>query len=85
MAVANCCDEKLAGAGRAERLPRRHRDARPDQGADDAGIDTFVVGIPGSEAYSEALDAFAKAGGRARAAKAPFYYQVSASGSADPA
>jgi hypothetical protein len=82
MAVDNCCDAALAGEGAqsgclddAETLDRI-------AALHDAGIDTFVVGIPGSEAYTKALDAFAKAGGRARA-KAPFYYQVSASGSAD--
>ncbi|HEY6724566.1 MAG TPA: vWA domain-containing protein [Polyangiaceae bacterium] len=31
----------------------------------DAGIETFVVGIPGTEAYSDFLDEFAEAGGRA--------------------
>lgn len=42
----------------------------------DAGIGTFVVGMPGSEPYAELLDAMAEAGGTARDT-APKYYPVS--------
>lgn len=42
----------------------------------DAGIDTFVVGIPGSEAYSSFLDQFAEAGGRAVSGADSSYYRV---------
>lgn len=46
-----------------------------------AGIDTFVVGLAGTEEYAEQLDAFAEAGGRARAGTPDKYYKVAASGS----
>jgi hypothetical protein len=46
----------------------------------DAGIDTFVVGIPGSESYSTALDGFAQVSGRANPMAPPSYYAVTASG-----
>lgn len=41
----------------------------------DAGIDTFVIGIPGSATYSKLLDNLAVAGGRPRDAR-PYYYSV---------
>ncbi|TKD07392.1 vWA domain-containing protein [Polyangium fumosum] len=44
------------------------------------GIEVFVVGIPGSEAYAGVLDAMAIAGGSTKD-KAPFYYPVSELGS----
>jgi hypothetical protein len=40
-----------------------------------AGVRTFVIGVPGSEAYASVLNEVAKAGGTARA-KAPYYYPV---------
>jgi hypothetical protein len=46
----------------------------------DAGIDTYVVGIPGSEAYSSFLDDFAEAGGRVNPDGPEKYYAVDASG-----
>lgn len=42
----------------------------------EASIRTFVVGMPGSEAYAKTLDRLARAGGSARAT-APSYYAVS--------
>jgi len=47
-----------------------------------AGIDTFVVGLAGTEEYADQLDAFAEAGGRAREGTAERYYKVAATGSA---
>ena len=44
-----------------------------------AGIKTFVVGIPGTEAYSSFLDAFATAGGEVSPTPPPKYFAVSAS------
>lgn len=41
----------------------------------DAGIGTFVVGMPGSEPYEALLDAMAEAGGTARTGR-PKYYSV---------
>jgi hypothetical protein len=51
------------------------------------GVKTFVVGIPGTEAYTATLDALAKAGGEenpaaAADAAAPSYFAVSASAGA---
>jgi hypothetical protein len=40
------------------------------------GIDTFVIGLPGTESLSDVLDAMADAGGRPRAAT-PRYYNAS--------
>jgi hypothetical protein len=40
------------------------------------GIHTFVIGIPGSEAYATYLDGFADAGGEALVGKAHKYYEV---------
>ncbi|MFC1642822.1 hypothetical protein ACFL5O_09085 [Myxococcota bacterium] len=47
----------------------------------DAGIQTFVVGIPGSELYASTLDRFADAGGQALTGQpegAPRYFRVEA-------
>jgi hypothetical protein len=40
-----------------------------------AGIDTYVVGVPGSGPYASVLDQLAQAGHTARASE-PFYYRV---------
>jgi len=45
-----------------------------------AGVSTFVVGIPGTEKYSQYLDNFAVAGGVPSPAAPPSYYAVSAKG-----
>lgn len=44
------------------------------------GVDTFVVGLTGSEEYSEQLDSFAEAGGRAMTNDTYKYFRVSAKG-----
>jgi hypothetical protein len=46
-----------------------------------AGIDTFVIGIPGSESYATSLDTFAQGGGRVNPGAPPSYYAVHGSGS----
>jgi hypothetical protein len=46
----------------------------------DAGIPTFVVGIPGTEDYATYLDSFAEAGGVPNPESPPSYYAVSAQG-----
>lgn len=46
------------------------------------GVDTFVVGLAGTEQYAEQLDAFAEAGGRPRAGTSEKYFRVEASGTA---
>jgi hypothetical protein len=45
----------------------------------DAGINTFVVGIPGSEAYAGYLDQFATIGNQVNPNGPPSYYRVDAS------
>lgn len=45
-----------------------------------AGIRTFVVGIPGTEDYADYLDTFAEAGGVPNPDAPPSYYAVSADG-----
>ncbi len=71
-APVNCCSPRLAGS----------RSCLDDTGALDAvaalseaGIVTFVIGIPGSEAYADLLDALAIAGGMPREGS-PSYYRA---------
>jgi hypothetical protein len=45
-----------------------------------AGIDTFVIGIPGSESYATSLDSFAQGGARVNPGGPPSYYAVRGSG-----
>lgn len=69
----NCCDGSVFG-------PSNCLDTSGSLGAVQAlaavGVRTFVIGIPGSEAYSSLLDQLAVAGGTARA-EGPRYYRVS--------
>ena len=69
----NCCDGRVFG-------PDSCLDASGSQAAVEAlalaGIRTFVVGIPGSEAFGGVLDQLALAGGVARAGT-PSYYRIS--------
>ncbi|MBM4363639.1 MAG: hypothetical protein FJ104_13235, partial [Deltaproteobacteria bacterium] len=79
---ANCCDAAFDGKWRC--LDASGAEASVTALAS-AGIPTFVVGIPGSEAYSSTLDALALAGGVPAGAAdggAPRYFAVSASGGA---
>lgn len=49
-----------------------------------AGIDTFIIGLDGTQAYADSLDAFAEAGGRPREGAPEKFYKVDAStGTAD--
>ena len=47
------------------------------------GVDTFVVGLAGTEKYAEQLDEFAVEGGRPRQGRGDKYYRVDAEGSAE--
>lgn len=47
-----------------------------------SGVDTYVVGVPGSETYADVLDRLAIAGGRPRSAT-PAYYRVDSTSQAD--
>jgi hypothetical protein len=68
----NCCDGSLFG-------PTNCLDVSGSLAAVQAlaavGVRTFVIGIPGSEAYASLLDQLAVAGGSARA-ESPRYYRV---------
>lgn len=68
----NCCDGSVFGPGNC-------LDTGGSLGAVQAlaavGVRTFVIGIPGSEAYANLLDQLAVAGGIARA-ESPRYYRV---------
>jgi hypothetical protein len=68
----NCCDGSLFGPGNC-------LDSSGSLGAVQSlaavGVRTFVIGIPGSEAYASLLDQLAVAGDTARA-ESPFYYRV---------
>jgi hypothetical protein len=50
------------------------------KGLADAGVSTFVVGIPGTEKYAQYLDTFAVSGGVPNPDAPPSYYAVSAKG-----
>lgn len=71
-ATLNCCDGRVFG-------PDSCLDAAGSRAAIEAlasaGIRTFVIGIPGSEAFADVLDQMADAGGVARAGS-PSYYRV---------
>jgi hypothetical protein len=70
----NCCDAAAGGAGGIGCLDgSRATQAVTDLRA--AGVETFVIGIPGSAPYAAVLDSLAQAGGTARAAE-PYYYRV---------
>jgi hypothetical protein len=71
----NCCDPELEGEG----VQRYCVDSDPlleqvEQLAE-LGIPTYVIGMPGAEAYADVLDRLAIAGGTARDS-APSYYDA---------
>lgn len=68
----NCCSEDLLGPNSCLDEPGS---AAAVRALADIGIQTYVIGIPGSNAYSDVLDSLAIAGGTARPS-APFYYKV---------
>jgi hypothetical protein len=72
----NCCD------GAAESCLDRADAVAAVTALASAGIKTFVVGMPGSEAYETTLDALADAGGFA-SATSPKYFSVSGAGGVD--
>jgi hypothetical protein len=75
----NCCSAALDPKG-----PESCLDADASESAvrvlADAGIKTFVVGIPGSELYHATLDRLAQAGLEPQKKGPPYYYAVSADG-----
>ena len=68
----NCCDQSAFGA---ENCLDADGSLAAVQALAAAGVKTFVIGIPGSEAFADVLDQLAVAGGVARL-KEPHYYRV---------
>jgi hypothetical protein len=77
---ASCCDPQFGGAAALSRCLDDAGTEAQIKALRTAGVRTFVVGIPGSEVYGDALDAFATAGGEALASGAHKYFAVAASG-----
>lgn len=66
----NCCAPKVAGGGQCIDADATERAVAAYQAA---GIDTYVVGMPGSEAYRALLGRLAQAGHTARPGNTPYY------------
>ncbi|HEU5073274.1 MAG TPA: vWA domain-containing protein [Polyangiaceae bacterium] len=74
-ADGNCC-EASSQAGGGDGCVDSYNVVDRINDLKDVGIETFVVGIPGTEAYSDFLDEFAEAGGRAVSGTDFSYYRV---------
>jgi len=77
---ASCCDPQFGGASARSRCLDTSGTQAQIKALKAAGITTFVVGIPGSEAYATALDGFAVAGGAATSSGGHQYFAVEAAG-----
>jgi hypothetical protein len=78
----NCCDPEKDPEGPSKCLD----DAASIQAVADLaaeGIKTFVIGIPGTEAYAATLDALAEESGVENPDAPPSYFAVSSEGGAD--
>jgi hypothetical protein len=75
----NCCDAKVDPAGPGKCLDDGATLAMVAELAK-ADVKTFVVGIPGTEAYGQTLGTLAEAGGVANPHAPPSYFAVSATG-----
>jgi hypothetical protein len=75
----NCCDPNLDPAGPTKCLDDVATIAVVKEMAK-ANVKTFVVGIPGTEAYQPTLDAVATAGGVPNPNAPPTFFAVTASG-----
>lgn len=71
----NCCDPNLTVAGANLNCVDTDGSEAAVQALAEAGVRTYVIGMPGSEAYSSILDALALAGQTARPSQ-PYYYAV---------
>ncbi len=72
----NCCDPEKTVPGAQLSCIDDGRAEAAVKLLSEAGISTYVVGMPGSEVFSDILDGLAEAGGTARSAL-PAYYSVS--------
>jgi hypothetical protein len=68
----NCCDDRLFGR---ENCLDSDASLQAVTALAGAGVRTFVIGMPGTEAYATLLDQLAQAGGMPRA-ESPYYYRV---------
>jgi hypothetical protein len=66
----NCCGSELFGPTACLDQDATERAVEELR---EAGIQTFVVGIPGTEVYGDVLDRLARAGGTARGAETDYY------------
>jgi hypothetical protein len=74
----SCCNASPDPAGPTNCLDEARTVAQVEALADE-GIDTFVVGIPGSQFFSSTLDKLAEAGGQTNPGAPPSYYAVTES------
>jgi hypothetical protein len=73
--VNNCCDPTVYGATAVRSCLDDTATEAAAKALANAGIPTYVMGIPGSGLYANVLDQVAIAGGTARSTE-PLYYQV---------
>jgi hypothetical protein len=73
--AGNCCDPLLAGEGAQQNCVDSDASVAAVEAYAAAGIDTYVIGMPGSEAYASVLERLAIAGNTARQVP-PLYYAV---------
>ena len=71
----NCCVPSIADPRAAEDCLDRDATIAAVKALATAGIPVYIIGIPGSQYYSDVLEAMAVAGGAPLFAS-PFYYQV---------
>jgi hypothetical protein len=69
----NCCDPKEVGESSVGYCVDADATEQAVAAYEAAGIDTYVVGMPGSEAYSDVLGRLATAGNTARPGDTPYY------------
>jgi hypothetical protein len=72
-APVNCCDAKEVGDTGIGYCVDADATAAAVSDYENAGIDTYVVGMPGSEQYSDLLGRLATAGNTARVGTTPYY------------
>jgi hypothetical protein len=76
--LPNCCDPTYAGSGSCLDTAAT---VAAVSALRNAGVPTYVVGVPGSAPYANVLDQLAQAGGTARTSE-PYYYRVDNGGEA---
>jgi hypothetical protein len=75
LCMGSCCDTNLDPDG-ARNCLDESRTVDQVEALAAAGIDTFVVGIPGSQFFASTLDKLAEAGGQENPDAPPSYYAV---------